>query len=120
MDSSWDSDQLNMGNMEISTDSEVQFIQCFTEDHDEPSGDEDDTLTHSVAGSDADDEDSHAGHACFFEDYVEAESDVDDEPPHDDLPPTPPTVVDGQDDNAGVPTAAPHARPHNRGSWRKK
>ncbi len=70
-----------MENMDISTDSEVQFRQCFTEDHDEPSGDEDDTLTHGVAGSDTDDEDSRAGHACFLEDYVEAESDVDDEPP---------------------------------------
>ncbi len=81
MDSSWDSNQLNMENLDISTDSEVQFRQCFTEAHDEPSGDDDDTLTHGVAGSDADDEDSHAGHACFSEDYMEVESDVDDEPP---------------------------------------
>ncbi len=67
--------------MDISTDSEVQFRQCFTEDHDEPIGDEDDMLTHGVMGSDADDEDSCASHAHFSEDYVEAESDVDDEPP---------------------------------------
>ncbi len=66
MDSSWDSDRLNMENLDISTDSEVQFRQCFTEGHDEPS---------------ADDKDSCAGHARFLEDYVEAESDVDNEPP---------------------------------------
>ncbi len=70
-----------MGNMDISTDSEVQFRPCFTEDHDKPSSDEDDMLTHGVAGSDADNEDSHASHAHFLEDYVEVESDVDDEPP---------------------------------------
>ncbi len=40
--------------------------------------------------------------------------------PPDDLPPTPPTGVDAQDDNAGVPRAALHARPRNRGSQRKK
>ncbi len=81
MDSSWDSDRLNMENMDISTNSEVQFRQCFTEDHDEPRGDKDDMLTHGVAGSDTDDKDSCAGHARFLEDYMEAESDVDDEPP---------------------------------------
>ncbi len=87
MDSSWDSDRLNMGNMDISTDSKVQLRLCFTEDHDEPSGDEDDTLTHGIAGSDADDKDSCSSHACFSEDYVEAESDVDDEPPLMNSPP---------------------------------
>ncbi len=69
-----------MGNLDLSTDTKVQFRQCFTEDHDEPSGDEDDMLTHGVAGSDADDEDSRAGHVRFSEDYVEVESDEEDEP----------------------------------------
>ncbi len=73
--------------MDVSTDSEVQFrngaaVQSFTEDHDETSGDDDDTLTHGVAGLDADDEDSRSGHAHFSEDYMEeAESDVEGEPP---------------------------------------
>ncbi len=35
-------------------------------------------------------------------------------------PPTPPAVMDGQDANAGVPTAAPRARLCNQGSRRKK
>ncbi len=81
MDSSWDCNKLNMENIDMSTDSEVQFRQSFTEEHDEASGDEEDTITHGVAGSDADDEDSRASHAHFSEDYVEAESDVEDEPP---------------------------------------
>ena len=87
LDSSWDFEKLNMENMDVSTDSEVQFrngaaVQSFTEDHDEPSGDDDDTLTHGIAGSDADDKDSHSSHARFSEDYVEeAESDVEGEPP---------------------------------------
>ena len=73
--------------MDMSTDSEVQFrngaaVQSFTEDHDEPSGDDDDMLTHGVAGLDADDEDSRSGHARFSEDNMEeAESDVEGEPP---------------------------------------
>ncbi len=40
--------------------------------------------------------------------------------PPDDLPPTPPTIVDAQDNNAGVTRAAPRARPRNCGSRRKK
>ena len=115
-----------MENMDMSTDSEVQFrngaaVQSFTEDHDKPSGDDDDMLTHSVAGSDADDEDSHSSHACFSEDYVEeAESDVEGEPPPlDEMPPTPPASVDAQDtqDNPGPQW---RAWPCNRGSRRKK
>ncbi len=105
-------------NLNISSDSEVQFRTCFTEDHDEASGDNDNTLTHGVPGSDADDEDSCAGHARFLEDYVEAESDADDEPPLDELPPhTPPAAVDTRDNNAG---AVVQPRPRNRGSRRKK
>ncbi len=41
-------------------------------------------------------------------------------PPPDDLPPTPPTTMDGQDANAGVPTMVPRAMPCNRGTRRKK
>ena len=120
LDSSWDTERLNLGNLDLSTDTEVQFRQCFTEKHDKPSGNEDDTLTHSVMGSDADDEDSRAGHIHFSKDYVEAESDEEDEPPLMTSPPTPPTTMDGQDANAGVPTAVPRARPRNRGTQRKK
>ncbi len=71
-----------MENMDVSTDSEVQFrngaaVQSFTEEHDETSGDEDDTMTPGVEGSDADDEDSCSSHARFSEDYVEeVESDA--------------------------------------------
>ena len=70
-----------MENLDISTDNKVQLRQYFTEAHDEPSGDDNDTLTHGIMGSDADDKDSHTSHARFLEDYMEAESDVDDEPP---------------------------------------
>ncbi len=108
-----------MENMDVSTDSEVQFrngaaVQSFTEEHDEASGDDDDTLTHGVPGSDADDKDSHSGHACFSEDYVEeAESDVEDEPHLDDPPP--PAGVDAQDAQ-DAPGPQRRARPRNRGS----
>lgn len=78
LDSSWDGVRRNM---DISTDSEVQFKPCFMEEQDEPSGDKDDTLVLGGAGSDTDDEDSCSGHAHFLEDYVEGGSDKDDEPP---------------------------------------
>ncbi len=103
-----------MENMDMSTDSEVQFrngaaVQSFTEEQEEASGDDNDMLTHGIAGSDTDDEDSRSSHACFLEDYME---------PHpDDLPP--PAGVDTQDaqDNPGPQR---HAWPRNRGSRRKK
>ncbi len=112
-----------MENMDVSTDSEVQFrngaaVQSFTEEQDEASGDNNDMLTHGVLGSDADDEDSRSGHACFSEDYVEeAESDVEDEPHPDD--PTPPAGMDAQDAQ-DTPGPQRHARPRNRGSRRQK
>ncbi len=111
--------------MDMSTDSEVQFrqgaaVQNFTEEHNEASGDDDDMLTYGIVGSDADDEDSRAGHAHFSEDYVEVESDVEGEPSPDDLPPTPLTSMDAQDDNADIPGPQRRARPCNRGSRRKK
>ena len=37
-------------------------------------------LTHGVVGSDADDEDSRTRHIRFSEDYMEVESDEEDEP----------------------------------------
>ncbi len=122
-------------NMDISTDSEVQFKQCFMEDQDEPCGDEDDTLVSGGAGSDADDEDSCSSHVCFMEDYVEGGSGEDDEPTPDDLPPTPPAAIDTEDDNAAdagtvqgaqgdadtdIPQTMPPRRPRNRGNMRKK
>ena len=112
-----------MDNMDLSTDSEVQFrngaaVQSFTEEHDKTSGDEDDTMTPGVEGSDADDEDSCSSHARFSEDYVEeVESDAEGEPHPDDLPP--PTSVDAQDAE-DAPGVQRRARPRNRGSRRRK
>ena len=109
--------------MDVSTDSEVQFrndatVQSFTEEHDGTSGDEDDTMTPGIEGSDADDKDSRSGHAHFSEDYVEeAESDAEGEPHPDDLPP--PAGVDAQDAK-DTPGAQQRARPRNRGSRRRK
>ncbi len=118
LNSSWDCVH---GNMDISTDSKVQFRPCFTEEQYEASGDEEDTLTHGATGSDADDEDSHSGHAHFMEDYVEDASDADDEPsPPDDLPPTPPGAMDAEDDNTDGPEVMPPPRACNRGTRRKK
>ncbi len=115
-DSSWDS-----GHMNISTDSEVQFRQCITEDHYEASGDEHDTLTLGAAGSIADDEDSRSGHAHFMEDYVEDASDADDEPPPEDLPQSPPGTMDALDNNIELPKVMPPPRRRNRGTrWRKE
>ncbi len=109
--------------MDVSTDSEVQFrngaaVQSFTEEHDEASGDDDDTMTHGVTGSDADNEDSRSGHARFEEDYVEdAESDAEGEP-HLEDPPLP-SGMDAHDAEDALP-AQWCARPHNCGSRRKK
>ncbi len=109
--------------MDLSTDSEVQFkngvaVQSVTEEQDSASGDDDDTLTHGTAGSDADNEDSRSGHARFDEDYVEDADSEGEGEPHPDDPPEP-GIVDARD-TEDTPPAQRRARPRNRRSRHKK